>query len=153
MMQVPVVGNSEGIVILWYDSQLELDDIATSIQEIHTMIKVHPGPVVCKKVQLDLNNTQQATTTCSTATSEKNQTRERCSIHCRPATNYPIHAVLPIQTLFKDFFKYSNHHVPASSRSCNITPNDVLHHHQTSKNLKNPRTTTWFIQELLNNTL
>lgn len=39
-MEVPTVGNSKGIVLLWDDSQLEVDEISTSTQEIHVMIKV-----------------------------------------------------------------------------------------------------------------
>lgn len=40
MIRVPTIGNSGGIVLLWDDSQLDVDEITTSNQEIHTMIKV-----------------------------------------------------------------------------------------------------------------
>lgn len=40
MIQVPVVGNSGGLLILWDDSILKLDDIATTSLEIHAMVKV-----------------------------------------------------------------------------------------------------------------
>lgn len=40
MIEVASVGNSSGLVILWDDSILELDDIMTTDQEIHAMIKV-----------------------------------------------------------------------------------------------------------------
>ncbi|KAH0635688.1 hypothetical protein KY289_035603 [Solanum tuberosum] len=39
MIEVPVVGNSGGIVILWDDNLVELDEIAITEQEIHAMIK------------------------------------------------------------------------------------------------------------------
>lgn len=40
MIQVPTVGNSEGIILLWEDSQLDMDEITTTNQEIHVMVKV-----------------------------------------------------------------------------------------------------------------
>ncbi|KAK4731156.1 hypothetical protein R3W88_024144 [Solanum pinnatisectum] len=40
MIQVPAVGNSGGLVILWDNSLIEVDDIATTGQEIHAMVKV-----------------------------------------------------------------------------------------------------------------
>jgi len=41
MIEVLVVGNSSGIVVLWDDNFLELDEIATIAQQVHAMIKVH----------------------------------------------------------------------------------------------------------------
>ncbi|KAK4718343.1 hypothetical protein R3W88_016681 [Solanum pinnatisectum] len=40
MTKVPTMGNSGGLVVLWDDNLLELDEIATTGQEIHAMIKV-----------------------------------------------------------------------------------------------------------------
>lgn len=40
MVQVPTMGNFGGIVFLWDDTQLEVDEILTANQEIHAMIKV-----------------------------------------------------------------------------------------------------------------
>jgi len=40
MIQVPARGNTSGLVFLWGDSILELDDIATTDQEIHAIVKV-----------------------------------------------------------------------------------------------------------------
>ncbi|KAH0685469.1 hypothetical protein KY290_016739 [Solanum tuberosum] len=39
MIEVPAVGNLGGLVVLWGDNVLELDEIATTEQEIHAMIK------------------------------------------------------------------------------------------------------------------
>ncbi|KAK4710020.1 hypothetical protein R3W88_004533 [Solanum pinnatisectum] len=39
MIQVPSVGNFGGMLVLWDDSILELDDITTTRQEIHVMVK------------------------------------------------------------------------------------------------------------------
>ncbi|KAH0727886.1 hypothetical protein KY284_003751 [Solanum tuberosum] len=39
MIQVPSIGNSGGLVILWDDNILEVDNIITSGQEIHVMVK------------------------------------------------------------------------------------------------------------------
>lgn len=41
MIEVPAIGNSGGIVVLWDDNFLELDEITTTSQEVHAMIKVH----------------------------------------------------------------------------------------------------------------
>lgn len=40
MIDVPAIGNSRGLAILWDDALLELDQISTTDQEIQTMIKV-----------------------------------------------------------------------------------------------------------------
>lgn len=40
IIEVPAVGNAGGLAVLWDDSLLELDDIATTDQEIHTLVKV-----------------------------------------------------------------------------------------------------------------
>lgn len=40
MIVVPPNGISGGIIVLWDDKFLELDEIATTNQEVHTMIKV-----------------------------------------------------------------------------------------------------------------
>ncbi|PHT67436.1 hypothetical protein T459_26923 [Capsicum annuum] len=39
IIEVPAVGNAGGLAVLWDDSLLELDDIATTDQEIHTLVK------------------------------------------------------------------------------------------------------------------
>ncbi|KAM3379360.1 hypothetical protein P3S68_011774 [Capsicum galapagoense] len=39
MIDVPAIGNSGGLAILWDDALLELDQICTTDQEIHVMIK------------------------------------------------------------------------------------------------------------------
>ncbi|KAH0639777.1 hypothetical protein KY285_036363 [Solanum tuberosum] len=39
MIEVPAVGNSGGIVVLWDENILELDEIATTSQEVHDIIK------------------------------------------------------------------------------------------------------------------
>lgn len=41
MIEVPAEGQSGGLVVLWDDSILELDDITTTRQEIHVIIKLH----------------------------------------------------------------------------------------------------------------
>ncbi|KAK4710031.1 hypothetical protein R3W88_004544 [Solanum pinnatisectum] len=41
MIEVPAIGNSGGIVVLWDDTIWELDEIATTTQEVHAIIKVH----------------------------------------------------------------------------------------------------------------
>ncbi|KAK4721944.1 hypothetical protein R3W88_012177 [Solanum pinnatisectum] len=41
MIEVPTVGNSGGIVVLWDDAILELDEITTTTHEVHAIIKVH----------------------------------------------------------------------------------------------------------------
>lgn len=40
MLEVASDGNSRGIVILWDDTVLELDEVTTTNQENHDMIKV-----------------------------------------------------------------------------------------------------------------
>lgn len=40
MIEVASVANSSGLVILWDDHIMELHDISTTHQEVHTMIKV-----------------------------------------------------------------------------------------------------------------
>ncbi|KAK4713659.1 hypothetical protein R3W88_019566 [Solanum pinnatisectum] len=40
MIQVPSVGNSRSLVLLWDDNILEVDNFTTSSQEIHTIVKV-----------------------------------------------------------------------------------------------------------------
>ncbi|KAF3623119.1 putative F-box/FBD/LRR-repeat protein-like [Capsicum annuum] len=40
IIEVPAVGNAGGLAVLWDDSLLELDDIATTDQEIHTLVKI-----------------------------------------------------------------------------------------------------------------
>ncbi|KAH0632709.1 hypothetical protein KY284_035504 [Solanum tuberosum] len=40
MIQVPANGNSGGLVMLWDNKIVELDNIATTGQEIHAMVKV-----------------------------------------------------------------------------------------------------------------
>ncbi|KAK4708924.1 hypothetical protein R3W88_029849 [Solanum pinnatisectum] len=40
MIEVLTVGNAGGLFVLWDDNMLELDEIATTVQEIHVMIKV-----------------------------------------------------------------------------------------------------------------
>lgn len=40
MIQVPTVANSGGLAMLWDDDIVELDDVATTVQEIHAMVKV-----------------------------------------------------------------------------------------------------------------
>lgn len=40
MIEIPKIGNSGGLVVLWDNNMLELDEIATTKQEIHAMIKV-----------------------------------------------------------------------------------------------------------------
>ncbi|KAH0632696.1 hypothetical protein KY284_035482 [Solanum tuberosum] len=44
MIEVPIVGNSGGIVVLWDDNLVELDEIAITEQEIHAMIKGVASP-------------------------------------------------------------------------------------------------------------
>ncbi|KAG5584575.1 hypothetical protein H5410_045009 [Solanum commersonii] len=44
MIEVPVVGDSGGIVVLWDDNLVELDEIAITEQEIHAMIKGVASP-------------------------------------------------------------------------------------------------------------
>lgn len=44
MIEVSANGNSRGIVVLWDDNFLKLDDTATTAQEVHAMIKVHNSP-------------------------------------------------------------------------------------------------------------
>ncbi|KAH0705503.1 hypothetical protein KY290_010195 [Solanum tuberosum] len=39
MIEVSAIGNSRGIVVLWDDNFLELDEITTTSQEVHAMIK------------------------------------------------------------------------------------------------------------------
>ncbi|KAG5621920.1 hypothetical protein H5410_007138 [Solanum commersonii] len=39
MIEVPTIGNSGGIVVLWDDAILELDEITTTNQEVHAIIK------------------------------------------------------------------------------------------------------------------
>lgn len=41
MIEVSVVENFGRIVVLWDDNILKLDDITTTNQEIHAMVKVH----------------------------------------------------------------------------------------------------------------
>ncbi|KAK4731090.1 hypothetical protein R3W88_024078 [Solanum pinnatisectum] len=48
MIEVPVVGNSSGIVVLWDDNLVELDEIAITEQEIHAMIKVCSNNDFCQ---------------------------------------------------------------------------------------------------------
>ncbi|XP_049354374.1 monothiol glutaredoxin-S1-like [Solanum verrucosum] len=48
MIQVPYVGNSEGLAILWDDAVFELDDISTIEQEIHAMVKLFQMDMVMK---------------------------------------------------------------------------------------------------------
>ncbi|KAH0776596.1 hypothetical protein KY290_008007 [Solanum tuberosum] len=40
MIEVSVVDNSGGIVVLWDDKLMELDKIAITEQEVHAMIKI-----------------------------------------------------------------------------------------------------------------
>ena len=40
LIQVPAIGNSGGLAVLWDDAILELDDIAATCQEIHAIVKV-----------------------------------------------------------------------------------------------------------------
>ncbi|KAG5576021.1 hypothetical protein H5410_056155 [Solanum commersonii] len=40
MIQVPTVANSRALSMLWDDDIVELDDVATTVQEIHAMVKV-----------------------------------------------------------------------------------------------------------------
>lgn len=40
MIDIPAIGNSGGLAILWDDNFLELDQISTTDQEIHAMITV-----------------------------------------------------------------------------------------------------------------
>lgn len=42
---VPTVGNAGGLAVMWDDSILELDEIATTDQEIHVIIKVRHNDV------------------------------------------------------------------------------------------------------------
>ncbi|KAF3664112.1 hypothetical protein FXO37_11637 [Capsicum annuum] len=39
VIEVPAVGNAGGLSVLWDDSVLELDEVATTDQEIHAIIK------------------------------------------------------------------------------------------------------------------
>lgn len=41
MIEVPIVCNFKGMVFIWDDSILKLDDIATTRLEIHEMVKVY----------------------------------------------------------------------------------------------------------------
>lgn len=40
MIEVPAIGNYGGIVVLWDDNLLEVDEIAITAQELHVMVKV-----------------------------------------------------------------------------------------------------------------
>lgn len=44
MIQVHTTGNSGGLVLLWDDTQIDVEEITTSNQEIHAMIKGPPRP-------------------------------------------------------------------------------------------------------------
>lgn len=47
MIKVRTIGNSGGIVLLWDDAQLEVDEISTLNQEKHAMVKVSMSNYPC----------------------------------------------------------------------------------------------------------
>ncbi|KAH0636607.1 hypothetical protein KY290_037026 [Solanum tuberosum] len=46
MIKVPAICNFDGLVVLWDDNILELDEIATTGQEIHAMIKHNQSQIL-----------------------------------------------------------------------------------------------------------